>query len=193
MSKRISITEKNKAFWKLSPAKQRVAVAKDVLKQLSDGFYKAKMGDYLSLTKLKKDIETPEKLDALFADLKTQGAGCNVCGIGSVFASTVKLGDRISCKEAELSNCLFNGYSMDDEMMRKHMTKVFPEKQRILIESAFEMGDVGFKNEGENWMVDEIPEYVNVAIRFGKKYKSAKSRLEAIMNNIIKNKGEFIP
>jgi hypothetical protein len=193
-NKKQSMTAKNKAFWKLSKGEQRVAVAKDVLKQLANKFYTATTGDYLVFSKVKNSIESlPPKMDALFSDLKTQGASCKVCGIGSVFASMVTLGDNLTCDEAELPEVVYNGHSMDDEMMRKAMNKVFPEKQRILIESAFEKSDVGFKNEGDNWTIVEVPDYVNTAINFGKKHRSARSRLTAIMENIIKNKGEFIP
>lgn len=190
MAKKKSTAERNKAFWKLPAPKQRVAVAKDVLKQLAAKFYKAKRGDYFVFSGLKKDINTPPKgLDTLFADLKKGGASCEVCGIGSVFASMTILGNKSNCSEFSLEQ-IHDGRSMSDSTMRHKLNKVFSEKDRVLIEAAFEKdGELAKDNEG----CFEIPENLDKAVEFGKKYKSDSGRLKAIMNNIIKNKGEFIP
>jgi hypothetical protein len=187
------MTEKNKAFWKLHPSKQRVAVAKDVLKQLALGFYKASKGYYLVFKKVGKKKECSGKLDTLFSELKSEGASCAVCGIGSVFASMVNLGDNLTTKEAGLGFEIGSGYGIDDEIMRQKIKKVFSEQQRIMIECAFEKGNIGYKNEKDDYWIEDMPEYVDTAIKFGKKYKSDINRLKAIMNNIISNKGEFIP
>lgn len=125
----------------------------------------------------------------MFRDLKTDGATCEVCGIGSVFASMVNIGNQSTCSEFGL-NKIWVGYGLSDDKMRNKLDGVFSEEHRVLIETAFEKNaGLGMDNEGAT----EEPENLGKAVSFGKKYRLPHNRLKAIMNNIIKNKGEFIP
>lgn len=182
-----TMSTKNKTFWKKSKSEQRIAIAKDVLAQLKLGFYKADAGTYCEIIKLKNDIEdAPEKLDKVFVALKKQGASCEVCGIGSCFVSLVNLGDKAKTDDF-LSSMVEDRDSIDDSSMRILLRKVFAPRQLSLIETAFERDEFNDAKDNAGY------EHVQKAKQFGQRYSSDKGRLTAIMNNIVENKGTFIP
>lgn len=187
-----TLSARNKAFWAKPKAEQRVAVAKDVLKQLNDGFYKAHAGTYFIIGKMpKRVIEIPPKLDTLFDHLKTTGAQCDVCGIGSCFTSLVRLGNSVESSAIlyEQENKKVKKHdSIEDTPMRELLEKVFSSSQLTLIECAFERSEMHYNQ------ANDTPSFKqNAAVVFGEKYRRDKNRLMAIMQNIIKNKGEFKP
>lgn len=180
-----TLSAKNKAFWEKKPSQQRVEVAKDVLKQLELKFLKAERQTYLKVSELTKDIEKPsDKLDKVFDQVFKSRGKCNVCGIGACFVSMVKLGNSIATKQVGIKGYIENGDSIGHYDMRRLLDDVFSEDQQSLIECAFEQ-DSGFG-------FAPIPDR-KAAKSFGQKYKHDSTRLKAIMKNIIKNKGEFIP
>jgi hypothetical protein len=66
----------------------------------------------------------------------------------------------------------------------------FEEQQLAAVECAFEMrDDLGdFRDT-----LDNDPVTLDRAIAFGKRHRSDRSRLIAILKNIIANDGEFVP
>lgn len=186
-----TLSAKNKAFWKMKPTEQRVAIAKDVLKQLSDKFYKAKTGDYLLFRNTPEIDKIPAKLDNLLSLLKRSKARCEVCGIGSIFVSMVNLGNKITTNECDLDKEISEYYGVDDSLMREKLDKIFSAEQRSLIEAAFERSTSLTENDYEK--NEEAWEKIREAMEFGAQFKTPSNRLKAIMKNIIKNKGTFIP
>lgn len=185
---KITMSEKNKAFWKLPKEKQRVAIAKDVIKHLSVGFYKAKSGTYLMITKTQTDMGNTrnKQVDELLIGIKNTGGQCAVCGIGSCFASLAILGDDIA-KPKDFDADMYD--EIYDDSMRPKLRKVFDRQQLQFIEAAFERTDLHIDKEHTRLRdIDLVP-----AVRFGKRFRSDRGRLLAIMKNIIKNKGTFIP
>lgn len=186
-----TMSDRNKKFWALPKEKQIVAIAKDVLKWLGTNKIKATTGTYLS-TRFKSKINAKGlQLDKALEKVSS----CNVCGIGACFFSMVALGNNISSEKAfvtkwnEEVDVLYQGQSIDDFEMRPLLRKAFRPSQLTLIECAFERNDTltDSKDRTNN------KEIISKAISFGGKFKAAKSRLAAIMQNIIKNKGEFKP
>lgn len=176
---------RNIAFWKKSPAQQRIAIAKDVIKQVEAKFYKAKEGTYLDFSITDRDVVAPDKFDKAIDLLKNKGGSCNVCGIGSCFVSLVNLGDAVSSKNVGLDTYGDIGmFGMNDKKMRPMLSKVFDKRQLSMIECAFE--------QSVNYFGASNDDRCN-ARRFGWRYVSSKNRLLAIMHNIIKNKGDFNP
>jgi len=97
-------------------------------------------------------------------------------------------------------------FSMADaSMLRERLKEAFTFDQMVLIERAFECDSslglassyVSLETEVDNF--GERPEAKDVhkasadAETFGRKYDDSKKRLAAIMRNIIRNNGEFIP
>jgi hypothetical protein len=187
-NKQQSMTAKNKAFWKLPKATQRVAIAKDVIASFKIGFYKARTGAYFRVLDLANPIkDAPEKLDAVLGMFKKEGATCQVCGIGACFTSMVNIGNRAKTTDF-LSSCIEEGEGINDSSMRGLLRKVFSSTQLTLIENAFEI-DASFEDNDASVPYKKRYE----AESFGQKFDDNAERLIAIMKNIIKNKGEFIP
>lgn len=194
-SKQLTMSAKNKAFWEMKPEKQRVAVAKDVIKQLNDKFLIASEGTYFILRSEFEDVISVKdvKLDEVLKSAKEKGATCSVCGIGACFASLVNIGDNVLASEAFNTFSLVGNEDIKDHRMRPLLRKVFPSEQLSLIECAFEMSS-GFDDDDDIVSDDdELDEKKTKAKKFGKRYKNDKNRLKAIMENIIKNKGTFKP
>jgi hypothetical protein len=181
-----TLSAKNKAFWAKPKQYQCVSVAKDVLKQLTSRFFKAKKGDYLNIIGLKETIKAPAKMDKAFTSIKLNGGRCEVCGIGACFTSLVNIGDTVNTNPVFGKTISKHSSGMTDPM-RRVLRKVFTSEQLTLIECAFE---VGVSYVDKDYISFEEREK---ASDFGEKYRTDAARLKAIMNNIIKNKGTFIP
>lgn len=188
MSTKITMNAKNKAFWAKPKEQQRIAISKDVLKQLSIKTIKAKIGDYFEVYDIKEPItKVPEKMDDLLRIFKRTKNPCSVCAIGACFVGLVNMGNKIPVK-GFLSTDKLEGWEIGNtDIMREALRKVFPSVQISLLEMAFEK----YYTLSDNEKPDE--ESMKMAILFGEKYTTDKKRLIAIMKNIIKNKGEFIP
>lgn len=185
-SKRLSLSEKNKKFWALPAAKKRVAVAKDVIRQINNGFYNPKTGTYFRPDDFKGDIEAENavKLDVALTEIGNRGGHCTVCGIGGCFVSLARLGDKIKT-EAAFGELVEAGDEPSDYFMKRKLRKIFSSTQLSMIECAFEMydghGDAHYQKR-------------ELAADWGNELNlDSRNRLIAIMKNIIKNKGEFIP
>ncbi len=195
--KKTTLSAKNKKFWALTKPQQRVAVAKDVIKMLNTKFLHAKKGTYFQFDSSVKIV--PEKLDDLFSTIKRKQDSCTVCGIGGCFAGMVDLGNKITTKSVigEVDRVEYFD-EIGDEDMRKYLRKVFTPRQLTMIECAFEMyaGHHDGKDYAKSWGTkawDKNVKDSHAADDFGRNYANSNDRLIAIMENIIKNKGEFKP
>lgn len=185
-----TLSARNKAFWAKKPAQQRIAVAKDVLKQIDNKFYTASSGDYCQFRNIENAVTAPTQLDDLFTTLRKEKATCAVCGIGGCFVSLVNLGNEVKTKDALGWTRITSFDGLNSSTMRKQLRKIFTPIQLTLIEAAFE--ECLMSSNGLDLTEDE-KEHIVQAISFGKKYKTDRGRLIAIMKNIIKNKGDFKP
>ena len=183
-SKRLTLSEKNKKFWKLSKPEQRVAIARDVIKQIDTGFYIAQQGTYLAVGDFSKNIVS-EKFDRVLGSIKRQGGNCDVCGIGACFTSLVRLGDKVNTSDLISENLIESGDNFGDTVMKYKLKEVFTPVQLSMIECAFEKST----NFGSAPLEKRI-----AAENFGciNRFNSTE-RLISIMRNIIINKGEFKP
>jgi hypothetical protein len=170
------IAARNKAFAKLTPAKKRVRIAKDVLEQLDAKRIKAKPGTYLWATGNKLKV-TEKDLGKDLSELTTQIKSCDACAIGSLFlcaverADALKIGEAYSNSEAEVSytSDKFNDMSLSQHI---YLRRFFPRGTLDSMEATFEKYDIW--GEGRQLRVP------------------AEQRLRLIMENVIRNKGEFI-
>lgn len=173
----------------MEKAELRVAVAKDVLASMRK--YCAAPGTYIDPTH-----------DALIAASKVADKGgkevaqllkkkCDVCAIGATFLSLVAIDNKY---KFQVGNNLVGEsfvYTPLGYQAKDRLRKVFSEEQLCLIESAFET--VHF-NDFYNLVQDkDLDDKVDRAVAFGEKYDDPDKRLRAIMRNIVKNEGTFIP
>ncbi len=173
-----------KEFTKLTKKERKVAVAKDVIKQLKNIVPREGVYFRAKVTKDQKDNILGEELKDYIPELT-----CEVCALGACFLSVVNIIDNFKITQNHLEY-FYNTSSWSDDLviddiyMFKHLKKAFSSTELILIESAFE----------KKYMAGISLSYEKYekAVAFGRKYKSAKSRLKAIMENIVKNE-TFVP
>ncbi len=149
-------------FDALPESEQRVVIAKDVIAQLHEGRYFAEMGNWVEPD---EDVEySKEALTDEYTPV------CKVCGLGALFLSAVRFGNGFRARP---------GSMLLVTQIESVLIDIFNHDQISLIEQAFEQGRGQYSgDEG--------------AIHFGQQYDYDEERLLAIMNNIVRNDGEFI-
>jgi hypothetical protein len=188
------IDRKNALFALLSPAQKRVKIAWDVIHQLNAEAIIALSGKYVSKSDTLLDID-----HACFYDTKTSDEAakaiqtsllnpelkdCYTCALGGMFLSSVRVGNRYSGKIAVGS---------DDEPVYDQLEKYFDIKQLAIIEYAFENDTVAGRMRNISRYHDPILAHEAGLESFRTRYTESSDRLRAIMNNIIHNKGTFVP
>jgi hypothetical protein len=163
---------------KRTKSQEQVRIAKDVIAQITARKLKISTGSYFSAgsawyNDMNRRVslgEDPQLKDVL-------PKKCEVCAIGAVFVAAVDRHNKLK----------LNAVTTDikDIEMLSFLKKWFTERQMRLMEAAFE-GRV--QGSGWNLLSNEEEERAE-AYRY--KYPSARSRLVAIMKNVIRNKGAF--
>lgn len=177
----------------MTKAETRVQIAKDVLKQIKLGTLKPKNGTFIERLRpfrrksafggtyneycfYDEDKPHPEQLCEVLEKLP-----CKVCALGGIFAATVK---RFNKFESVPNLNMDEGYD--------YLNSYFSKQQLDMIECSFELG----QGRVAHWSFDpdSFPYSLeNTCIEFGEQYKAGEERMVAIMKNIIKNKGTFVP
>ena len=161
----------------------RVAIAKDVLKWLTDKRQfrlKPTFGTYLSGGLIRKQAR-PMEVNTPLAPLLEEMGECKVCALGAAFLATVDLLNDVSVYLKE-----YGDFEYSSGEMRTQLRKAFSEKDLSCIESAFESSDynlsdfVGLRTQ-------------NAVYKYGEMIKDPKKRLKRIMQNIVDNNGTFSP
>lgn len=165
-----SIKKKNELFKKLTPAQRRVEVAKDALKQVQSGIWKAQRMSYVV-------FDTDQNLTQTCSFENTE---CQVCARGALFLGAVNKFNNYD-PEQEIN------YPDEVQEMNNHHfgdveDRLWSKSQIQMIECVFESGDVG--------TCPKISDYKCVDI-WSEKYPNLQDRLVAILKNIIRNKGTF--
>lgn len=184
------IKEWNEYFTSLSPAKKRVAIAKDVIEQVKAERYLAKNRTYIDFL-MKFDGQIQSKFDKV---------KCQCCALGAMFLSDVKYTNNCTIEDLDRIN-----FSREEE---NRLQNYFDIEQLILIEAAFECWGFETITEfdgceedyriiegfGYDVMLSDLSltsEDIDKAAQFGYQYDDNSERLIAIMRNIIKNRGKF--
>lgn len=171
---------KKEEFQKLPQKCQRMAIAEDVIKRLSDGEFSAKrgsFGDWMHRFDVSDNIRIIE-------DMK-EGLGCEACALGGMFISCIK-SESIDATDMNFrANPFFQ--------IKEKLGKIFSEDQLELIECAFESGQGAVS---ENWTAykekSKREDFKKARDMFSHRQLS-EERLLSIMQNILENDGEFVP
>lgn len=188
------IEEANARFKKLSAADKRIEIARDVIAQIKSAKYKAAMGVYVATASPIYDddlmhgysnkgdeTEREKQLCEVFQDMPK----CTVCARGAMFVSACRMFNHFSVGEFADAGGTSDG--ADPDSFSDYEETFFTKKQVGMIESAFEKDtDFGYGREACS-RKDSL-----AAVLFGKQYGKAEERLTAIMQNIIKNEGDFV-
>jgi hypothetical protein len=173
-----SLRKTNEKFNSLSKAEQRVQIAKDVIKQLDSGklvaesiYFNWNSSEYDALNEKAQCLaDQDSKTD--FACL-TKQTTCQVCGIGSLFVAALERDGRY-----KLGGKRSKDAYPDREDEVAHLAKYFDADTLQDIEDHFEQNEAWSRNDYNQEIIKE--------------YNETK-RLKMIMENIIKNKGDFVP
>lgn len=178
------IAKDNAAFEKMAPAEKRVTIARDVIAQLAVGRLVATPGMWLTgedgkdLVDVKKDVE----LQTILKKTKV----CEGCAMGGLFmcaverANKLKVSDLINVDDDADGEGSLNLSEVDGDDTFKYMRRFFSQDQLDMIETAFEVGGgaTSAGHESENFASD---------------VEDAGDRMRLIMENIVVNKGKFVP
>lgn len=157
-------------------AVKAIAVAKDVIKQLNKLHLSS---TYVSIRSDKHSLDEIEAKDLQEVIDEIQKK-CQVCAMGAVFLSKIRLYNGVTTQNLlQYNTGYYRGYSpLLKPFLVESLKDCFTEENLDEIERSFELW---------NGPLD------NTCYQFGIKYKTKKARLRAIMKNIIKNNGVFIP
>lgn len=169
------IVKRNKAFTKANMQRRRVLIAKDIIAQIKAGKIVADEGHWYQ--NYRYDVDLDDNMQAKF--LSDNGQQCSCCALGAVMVSCTLFKNNVKYKDAA------NLFDVPDVITEgvediHNITTIFGIDQLKKIECAYERGNGYFRNGWD-------------AVNFGRRYDDPEKRMIAIMENIIKNKGTFIP
>lgn len=172
-----NIIEKNNKIWSDSTdAERRVLLAKDALERLTKGQIKARRGKLTAFRNTRKLV----KEEASIQEVIAKGEVCQACALGSLMISQVFYKNKV--KASQYWTGLNWGDNNADELRN-----LFGHELRKM-EYAFENGE-GLVSSSQLRSGEGFD-----CRKFFSKYRdSSTKRLEAILKNVIRNKGEFIP
>lgn len=176
----------NEEFLSLPKDKQRVEIARDVLRHLVTHKLVATNGSWLrnpAIDMTKYDLNTQVK--SVLEPLER----CQVCALGGLFASAVLRANATTVEDyiplyAKEDKALYipdNSYYIlaDFTTISAYLSRFFDQDQLKDIESAFERGEGGVAE-------DLLAQY------YAPDVDDPEDRMRLIMNNIIDNNGTFI-
>ncbi len=171
----------NRRFEKLSRKEQRLAVARDVITQVKAKKYVA-ASTYFALGKHDRGATFDYDVGGLAASVEAEQdlgecisqVGCTVCGIGSLFASSVVKHDNLKINKFLGTADDTNDLSIDREGTVQYLSRWFTAIQLDLIEQYFEQ----HAYDTDSPIADE---------------NNDDKRLIMIMENILSNNGIFNP
>lgn len=201
-------------FSRLTKAAQRVAIAQDIIAQLKAKKAIAKSNVFLAFNGISEE-EVGESCSTL-REVRSKVDKCSVCAIGAIMLSQLNINGDIGLDAINIYD-YFGNFAVDARKeysdrneLSPYVTKYFKPYQLQKIEIAFELGGGAFfvKNYlrgescGDSWEEFNANADTGVviseqdardAVKLGKRYKNITNRMIAIMQNIIDNKGEFVP
>jgi hypothetical protein len=193
------IQENNVAFKTATKAQKRVMIAQDVLAQIKAKRYVADSGTWVDPTfsgKWNHDAPNDNaSVQQMFASKEIES--CSVCALGSMFMSCTNLNNhttfaQFNCESDDIGSMI----DREDGGFSNGLDRFFTKNQLTLIEIYFEKGDGYFSIENDT--VDTNSRFYksidfNHVYAFYDECDSDQERLTAIMKNIIKNDGTFVP
>lgn len=172
---------KKSEFNKLSKAEKRVVIAKDALAQLRLNKWSARMGLYVQFG---NGINVANKENAQLCKILPKGGKCEVCARGALFLSAVRKFNDFKVSQLELAYEQDEVRDIGSYEFRKYELGFFTRAQIKLIEAAF---------EGYDFISSSWPKAVQDGCRHFYENFTTQTRLEAILKNIVRNKGTFKP
>lgn len=154
----------------------RVAIAKDVIARVKAGKIEPWSGAFV--------IDLPEASDGddMRSVMRKHDKPCRACALGGLFLASLERRNGVTY--GSVVDVGFSVIGLENEATVNYVSSVFGRDQAKLVEIAFEQGRGYCRDDGEA---------VTRAEAFGARYDSDTDRLIAIMRNIIRNDGDFVP
>lgn len=174
----------NEEFNSLSKPEKRVAIAKDVIKQVKAGkYYPSNWYGYIDFEKVvDENLSIQENFDKI--------KNCSCCMLGACLLSITKFQNQLKFKDTYDEEKLDTGFQGNNSKITKLLSSVFTPKQQALLEACFENGN--YEHAKNAFKISLSPDEVIDCFEFFEKYEHPDERVIAAMENIIKNKGNFI-
>lgn len=171
------VEKSNKAFELMTKSEKRVQIAKDVISRLE---FKNLSADTGSLIKTTTKSIVKESGKESLKDFVNTGTTCEVCAKGGLFMSYIGRVNKF--KSSDITKSRHSHEHNSAEMIK--LQEIFSDIQLVLIETVF---------EGRLVLTDRFISERNRqrAEKMYRKYENSNSRLVAICENIIRNKGTF--
>ena len=171
----------NAEFKKANKAQKRVMIAQDVLAQLKAKRYVAESGCWVRIHYSPTTVAETDSVQELFVEKKIES--CNVCALGGLFMSCTNFNNNTLLKDLDSVSEYLGSLVDEGEKLSNKLNKIFSTNQLKLIEIYFEANDGYFRDYDEDGRIEA----------FYNKHSSDKKRLKLIMENIVENKGTFVP
>jgi hypothetical protein len=177
------VTISKEKFDKLSPAKQRMTIAQDVIDRIKIGQITPSTGRTLHKFNIQRSPNySVKKL------LAQPIFNCQACALGAMFMANVGINNNCNVNTTQHITA---SSSILKRAVNNDLSDIFSVKQMALIEIAFEQ-TVSIANGS----VIHSKHDLDRSIKFcgeGHKRLNDKDKLLKICNNIIKNQGAFKP
>lgn len=174
------VEKTNKAFMKSNKARRRVLLAKDALLRLKEKNIIASNNSYIiNLPR----YSSPGYMYKSFKQTVNTSNECMVCAKGALLVSAVGRFNGYENYELNFNNT---------KNTHRELQKYFTLEQLDMIETAFE-GRSLMRKLSEKHDQEICQEIYKKCVEFHDSYSDNDDRLNAIFENIVKNKGEFIP
>ena len=185
------VARRNKLFAKASPAGKRVLIAEDIIAQVKAKRFKPRSGVWVQPVNASNtlDLELDHNFDGavsvreLFLEKKIPA--CECCALGALFMSCTLYNNKTTVDDFTEEVIFDFEEKIDSGTFKNGLTRFFSRSQLKLIEAAFECGFGAFRVADKKTM-DRVA-------KWEEKLPNDQKRLVAIMNNIIDNKGTFVP
>ncbi len=182
----------------MSKAKARVEIAKDVIAALNTKKLVATSGNYGSINIEKGNLEKFEDYSLVSVrDALGVSTNCNVCALGAACLAVV--GRENKLKATFISGSVEISHNVG---FRIQLREYFRPLQIAMMECAFEGGETFAEYEDIHPSNEYAFSRINKAVNMFKVIDTDDSdllaqdddmRMRAIFQNIIDNKGEFVP
>jgi hypothetical protein len=176
------IEASNAAFKKMSQARKRVQIAKDVIAGLKAKKLKAMRGSYIKVKGDSRYFNYKPFNDGSFKEALKDIPECEVCVKGAIFTCIVARRNQVPSNAEQLRHPYPENWT--GEKLAPLLGDIFSADQLRLIEAHFEEEDI------ESTFGDSKLTKIQVPLS---DYLYPEDRMIGIMENIIANKGTFIP
>lgn len=197
---------------RLSKKQQAIAIAKDVLKQLSKKNLVAVPQHFVTFSRDDFRFHTVEKSEDFIGILDREPtavvqykvkAPCEVCAAGSLLISSLNLYNNLlpEIEDHAKSRAKDYGRFLDGALHIEQLYKYFDRKTVMFVEYSFEITDT-IEDGGTMTYVDfcnfrhKTPKEAARLLAFNTyvrhRYRDPNDRLRYLMGNIIRNEGKFI-